>query len=139
MPERSFRSFLARSLDAIVVECPPAHAALTRALRGRDVTVVVDDEGVGIRGEADRLALGTPCAQATVEFRSRRRTLVDLTRGRDAFLDAVLAGRIEIQGPVGEIAVFHDALFFYLSGAVRCPSLPPLLAAFAADEGDAPS
>ncbi len=32
--------------------------------------------------------------------------------------------------------VFHDALFLYLSGAVRCPSLPALLAAFAASEGD---
>jgi hypothetical protein len=133
---QSFRSFLARSLDAIAAECPTAHVALTQALTGRDVTVVVDDERVGIRGEPDGLRLGPPSAAATVEFRSPRRTLVDLTDGRDAFLDAVLAGRIEIQGAVGEIAVFHDALFLYLSGAVRCPSLPALLAAFAASEGD---
>jgi hypothetical protein len=141
VPERSpasasFASFLGRSLDAIAAECPPAHAAMTRALRGRDVTLVIDDEAVGLRGEADRLAVGTPRSDAVVEFRSRRRTLVDLTSGRDAFLDAVLAGRIEIRGPVGDIALFHDALFFYLSGAVRSPSLPTLLAAFAADQGD---
>lgn len=136
MPERTFAWFLGRSLDAIAAECPTAHVAMTRALAGRDVTIVIDGEAVGVRGTGERLALGTPSRDAPVEFRSRRRVLVDLTSGRDGFLDAVLAGRIDVQGPVGDIARFHDALFFYLSGAVRSPSLPTLLAAFAADQGD---
>lgn len=137
-PPVPFAWFLGRSLETIAAECPAAHAAMTRTLRDRDVTIVIDGEEVGVRGETDRLTLGPRRPDAPVEFRSRRRTLVDLTSGRDGFLDAVLAGRIDVQGPVTEIARFHDALFFYLSGAVRCPSLPTLLAAFVANQGDPP-
>lgn len=133
----SFRRFLERSLDAIAAEMPDAYAALCATLGTRRVVLEVDAERVGIVCDGESLRLGEPDAKTAVEFRTTRETLLDVTAGRLSFLEAALAERISLRGTVDEVARFYDGLLVYLRGAVRSPSLPGLLEAFAGLAGGA--
>ena len=136
-PDGSFRGFLERSLEAIAAEMPAAYDALCATLGCRRVVLGIDAERVGIRCDGRRLAVGDPDPGATVEFRSSPHTLRGLTSGRLSFLDAALDDRLLLRGAVDEIVVFYDGLLAYLRGAVRSPSLPGLLDAFAGRPGGA--
>lgn len=116
---------------------PDAYHALCATLGTRRVVLEIDAEGVGIDCDGDRLRLGERGPGAAIEFRATRETLLDLTAGKLSFLEATLGGRILLRGAVDEIAVFYDGLLAYLRGAVRSPSLPRLLDAFAGLPGGA--
>ncbi|MBY0279181.1 hypothetical protein K2Z84_27935 [Candidatus Binatia bacterium] len=126
----SFRSFLARSLDAIAREAPRLHGALARRLRGARVRLCVDDERVAVASDGSVVRVGDDRADATVELRTDSATLLDLTSGAIGFLDAALEDRMVVVGGVDEVVGFYDALVLYLQGAVRSASLAWLLDEF---------
>jgi hypothetical protein len=121
---------LRRSLDAIEAEVPAIHRLLCERLGRLPVRLVIDDEHVVVANAGTRLALVADLDGCGTQFRSDRATLLDLVHGRSTFLDAVVAGRVDLTGAVGDLLGFYDALQVYLHGAVRSPSLPSLLDEF---------
>lgn len=128
--ERSFRAFLARSLDAIAHETPAIARALAASLAGTLVRLCVDDERMVVASRRDGLAIADDLEGAIVELATDSTTLLDLTSGATSFLDAALAERLVVRGGVDEVVRFYDSLILYLQGAVRSPSLPWLLGEF---------
>lgn len=138
-PDRSFATFVRRALDAIRAEVPWAHEALRGALSGRTTLVVVDGEPAAVRTTpGDRSGAGQA---VDIEVLSRRlepdvvctttsRAIVDLIRGRNTLLDAVLSDRVELTGDVSALVAFHDALLLFLHGAVRARAFEGLLQEF---------
>jgi hypothetical protein len=71
---------------------------------------------------------GAPATSATtVVVRTGRATLLDLIDGRSSLTDAVLRDAVLLRGDRQDLVRFHDALWLYLQGAVRAPSMSELL------------
>lgn len=128
--DRSFRAFLARSLDAIGREAPAIHRELCRSLADSVVCLCIDEERMVVLPRHDDLVIRDDVPGVTVELVTDSATLLDLTSGATSFLDAALDERLVVLGGVDEVVRFYEALILYLQGAVRSPSLPWLLGEF---------
>jgi hypothetical protein len=69
---------------------------------------------------------------ACVEVRTGRATLLALIDGVRTLHDAVLSDAVQLRGGPEDLARFQDALWLYLQGAVRAPSMPEILGSFRA-------
>ena len=125
-----FRTFLARSFDALRREVPEAYSRMCRRLASRAVALRVDEERVAVvfaRDEARIVADGRECA---VEVRTSRTAVLRVIDARDTLMSAVLADRLVLRGAPRDVLAFHDALMAYVHGAVRARSFPDLLRQF---------
>jgi len=125
-----FRTFLARSFDALRCEVPEAYARMCRRLVARRVDLRVDDEHVAVvfaRDQARIVAEASPCA---VEVRTSRTAVLRVIDARDTLMSAVLADRLVLRGAPRDVLAFHDGLMAYVHGAVRARSFPELLRQF---------
>ena len=128
MAEGRFRRFLARSLERLAVEAPGHYRALASAVAPRQVVLRVDDEVVGLVVAAASVVVA-PALRPAVELRTDRTTLLALVRGGH-LLEAILDDRLFLRGAPADLVAFEAGLRCYLHGAVRAPSLPPLLDAY---------
>jgi hypothetical protein len=129
-PDDRFRTFLARSFDALRREVPDAYARMCRRLASRGVGLRVDDECVAVlftRDEARIVADASPCA---VDVRTSRTAVLRVIDARDTLMSAVLADRLVLRGAPRDVLAFHDGLMAYVHGAVRARSFPGLLRQF---------
>jgi hypothetical protein len=125
-----FRTFLARSFDALRREVPEAYARMCRRLDSRRVDLRVDGEHVAVvfaRDEARIVADGRP---GEVEVRTSRTAVLRVIDARDTLVSAVLADRLVLRGAPRDVLAFHDGLMAYVHGAVRARSFPGLLRQF---------
>jgi hypothetical protein len=126
----SFAVLVRRSLVVLRQEHPVAYQALCSQLAGELLLVVVEDEEIRLAFTRDAVReVEALAASPTTEFRTDRRTLIDILEGRSSLLEAVLGDRVYLLGAPRSLWRFHEGLVSYLQGAVRCPSFPPLLAA----------
>jgi hypothetical protein len=139
MPRSEFGDFLARSLAILERERPRHYAALCAAMRDRVALFRVDGPPVLVSFGEGRATVDPVITRAPVGIESAlsKQTILDLLDGELSLEEAVLSDRFFVRAPVSELHVFFQALLHYLRGAVRCPSLPTLLAAYR--RGDAPA
>jgi len=141
MSERAFASFLGESLDVMRRETPRAYAALCERLAPHVVHLVVGDEALGVCGNGDGYAVSVVAApaDASVDVRTTRATILALIDARLSLIDAILTDGIELRGCPDDVVAFHDALLTYVHGAVRSPSFPRLLRAYRAQPDPDPT
>jgi len=129
-----FATFLTGSLELLEREQPDVARRLAACLAHLTVSLQVDDEQAFLRADGGRtvLSTGAPAAPATVVVRTARATLLELIDGRCSLTDAVLRDAVLLRGDAEDLVRFHDALWLYLQGAVRAPSMPEILRRFRA-------
>ncbi len=136
-PERSFADFLGSSLAILRGEQPAAYLAMSGALGDSTLDLEVGGERVGLLGAASEVRLG-PSGHGGALVRSDRHTVLALIDGEVTLMEAIETDRIFLRGPLDELLRFHDALLWYLQGAVRARSMPPLLERYRSLDGEGP-
>jgi len=132
MADPGFASFLRRSLEALERELPDVGQRLAACLESLAVSVQVDDETMVVRSDGRRVSCDEAGGAAAVAVRTGRSTLLALIDGGTTLTDAVLSDGVLLRGDPADLVRFHDALWLYMQGAVRAPSMPDLLRAFRA-------
>lgn len=136
-PDTSFAGFVRRALTAIRAEVPWAYDALGKALSGRTTLLLVDGEPAAVRADAKAgIEVGEARGESDVVCTTTSRAILDLIRGRETLLEAVLSDRIELRGEVDALLAWHDALEMFLHGAVRARAFEGLLKDFQARVDD---
>lgn len=132
MENATFTTFLRGSLEMLEREQPDVARRLASSLAELTVALQVDDEQAFLRADAGRITLttGAPAPSPTVVVRTDRATLLELIDGRSSLTDAVLRDAVLLRGDADDLVRFHDALWLYLQGAVRAPSMPEILRRF---------
>src|SRR5215470_15796953 len=129
----SFARLLGESLWALARECPAAYHQTVRRLQGAAVLVDVGGERVVVHGSADGHELRPPVAgepPPTATLTATPSVLLGLLDGELTVLDCLLDERLHLVGSVHELLVLHEALDWYLRGAVRTSAFPDLLRRF---------
>ena len=132
MQSPGFASFLRRSLEALERDLPDVGRRLAQCLATLAVTVQVGDETTVVRSNGDRLVCEEAGDATGVVVRTGRATLLALIDGETTLTDAVLGGDVLLRGAPEDLVRFDDALWLYMQGAVRSPSMPDLLRRFRA-------
>jgi hypothetical protein len=109
---------------------PEAYGAMCEVLAPRALRLDVDDERVAVRFTAGDARLVRDDGDCAVEFRTTRRTILDVIDARRTLMGAVLGDRLMMRGTPRDVLAFHDGLMAYVHGAVRARSFPPLLQRF---------
>lgn len=130
MTERHFQRHLRAALAAVERETPSYHAAMVSALGPRVVLAEVDDECVALRTAGGRVQLDADAPAPSVLARSTHASLRALLAGAESVTEALLAGRLFLQGALADLLALETALGHFLRGAVRAPSLPLVLASY---------
>ncbi len=132
MEHTRFATFLRESLELLEREQPDVARRLAACLAHLTVALQVDDEHALLRADGGRIVLagGAPATPATVVVRTSRATLLELIDGRCSLTDAVLRDAVLLRGEAEDLVRFHDALWLYLQGAVRAPTMPEILRRF---------
>jgi hypothetical protein len=129
-----FAVLLERSLDAIAREAPGAYARVADATGADGVLLAVDAAPFVVRFDASpRTSHRLTSGAAAVDVRTDRDTILALLEGTLALVDALECERLWIQGRTDAVLRFDAALLAFLDGAVRAPSVLPLLDAFRDD------
>jgi hypothetical protein len=131
----SFFDLLEQSLEVLRHEIPDAHDEFVRTLGCRLVSIETDGERRIVSFSGSGMRTHGAGGRADVEIAFGRATVLDLVDGHLSLPHAVMTGRIELRGGVDSIGRFDRALQSYVSGAVRCPSMPRLLSRFRRNEG----
>jgi len=130
------------SLDTLRLECPQAYQRICDCLAPLTVALSLDGDPaslafcpgliriVPVEGPAPGPHGGQVGIQPDVHASASRSTIIDLLEGRSTIEDAILSDAILLRGRIDDIARFHDALLYYVCGAVRCPSFPAILAGY---------
>lgn len=129
----SFAALLGESLWALARECPAAYHQTVRRLQGAAVLVEVGGERVVVHGTADGHELRPPAAgdpPPSAALTASPAVLLGLLDGELTVLDCLLNERLHLVGSVHELLVLHEALDWYLRGAVRTSAFPDLLRRF---------
>ena len=124
------RRFVEDSLAVLSREAPVSYSTLCATLAGRRVCISCDGDVFALCfGSA---AVSTVAARPSdgVHLTVDRPTIFALVDGEFTFEEALREDRLDVRGEVTAVADLFDGLLVYLRGAVRCPSLPPLLADF---------
>ena len=147
---RPFRSYLVEALERIGREAPGAYAEICRALGARVIRIEVDGEVVSVTvvdggvggGRVGKgrvwegrivVVAGVGSGQSALRAATSRAEIVALTDGVSSLEEALTSERVRLSGEAGDLACGFDALAAFVQGAVRCPELEPLMAAFRRD------
>jgi hypothetical protein len=128
--DRSFSSFLSRSLELLEREAPAASARVAASLGARSVLVRVDGESLGLACKQRKLAVGPVPLHPSVSAQTTRDVLLALLQGEFTLTDAVMTSRVALRGPIDDLVALYAGLQAYFHGAVRSPGFPGLLDAF---------
>jgi hypothetical protein len=123
---------VADSLRALAAERPAELATLCALLAGRTLAIAVEGEPMAVSFDEGRVACARSAGPPAVRLRMRRALIADVIRARTSLAEALVDGRLEVTGPVDEIARLHEALLAYVHGAIRAPSFPALWQRFRA-------
>ncbi len=129
----SFAALLGESLWALARECPAAYHQTVHRLRDAAVLVEIGGERVVVHASGDGHELrapapGDPPPSATLT--ASPAVLLGLLDGELTVLDCLLDERLHLVGSVHELLILHEALDWYLRGAVRTSAFPDLLRRF---------
>lgn len=131
MTDRSFGTFLTRSLQALQRELPTASARMVELLGGREVWIHAEGSGVSVYPRAgsagSRLLILDRPQRPAVTAEASRQALCELLEARYSLAEAIYNDKILLQGELDDLLAFQDALDVYFCGAVRCPSFPAIL------------
>jgi hypothetical protein len=132
LPETdTFNQFMEASLVIMRQECPPAYQRMCDLLTPRKVMVMVDAEVITLTFEPRQISWKqAPEPEPAVILRSTRHIIIDLTDGKYTLQQAVMEGRVTVQGSLRDLILFHEGWLTYMRGAVHCPSVPDLLERF---------
>jgi hypothetical protein len=128
-----FAALLGESLWSLARECPAAYHQTVRRLQGATVLVEVGGERVVIVGTGDGHVLRAPAAsdpEPTATLTVSPSVLLGLLDGELTVLQCLLDERLHLVGSVHDLLVLHEALDWYLRGAVRTSAFPGLLRRF---------
>jgi len=129
----SFAALLGESLSALARECPAAYHQTVQRLKDAAVLVEIGGERVVVHASGDGHELrapahGDPVPSATLT--ASPAVLLGLLDGELTVLDCLLDERLHLVGSVHELLILHEALDWYLRGAVRTSAFPDLLRRF---------
>ena len=130
MSSASFFDLLEQSLEVLRHEMPDAHDEFVRTLERRLVSIETDGERRVASFSESGMRTHDTGERADVEIAFGRATVLDLVDGHLSLPHAVMTGRIELRGGIESIGRFDRALQSYVSGAVRCPSMPQVMSSF---------
>jgi len=111
-------------------EFPRAYFLICANLSGRSISVEVDGQFVFLDCRPLEVLLPNSIERADVRVVSSRRTILDVIDARLTIDQAVRNGSIYAGGRQSYIDNCHNALLFFVRGAVRSPSFPALLQEF---------
>jgi hypothetical protein len=119
-----------RSLDILRRECPEAYLRVCSSLARLVVALEVDGERVVLGFRPEHIDVLSADERADVDASTTRATIAHLYDGRLTIGKAIVSDAVLLKGRVDDLVGFHDALLDYVRGAARCPSFPPLVAAY---------
>lgn len=122
-----FARFLARALGALAGESPAWHAEVAAAVGPSGIAMDVDGEAFRLRFEGAALHLDGATHAAGLEVRTGRATILALAEGDLSLVAALESDRLFVRGALAAVLRFDTALLAFLEGAVRAPSLAPML------------
>lgn len=122
-----FARFLARALGALAGEAPAWHAAVAAAVGPAGIALRVDGETFRLRFEGAALRLDDATQAAGLEVRTGRATILALADGDLSLVAALESDRLFVRGALDAVLRFDTALLAFFEGAVRAPSLAPML------------
>ena len=122
----SFGEILRWSLWHMQRESPRAYGVMCRQAPAA-LTIVVDGEPAHVSFSPGRAEVRRAALPAPVYAETTRTAILDRADGRVSLTSAILEERLFLRGDVQALLRCHDAFVAYLNGAVRSPSLPPLL------------
>lgn len=121
-------AFVERALGVLETESPVAFHRLVDELRDGPAGLEVDRERFRIEVSGDALRVvrrpGPPDAGRVTAGAG---VVLDLIDGRAALLDAVLGGRLDVQGDCDTALRLARGLTAFVEGAIRSPGLRALL------------
>lgn len=125
-----FGRFLGRALGALEREAPGWHTALARAVGAAGLALDVGDESFALRFDGAELRLDPappPDRGPALRVATDRATIVALADGDISLVHALESDRLFVRGPLDDVLRFDTALLSFFEGAVRAPSLAPML------------
>jgi hypothetical protein len=111
-------------------EYPEAYFHICDTLQGRSLTLVIDGDETWIVARRFELLFVERLERSDVEIRSDSATVLDVIDARLTLNSAIHGGRLVAIGSREDLSACHEALVFFVKGAVRTPSLPLLLQEF---------
>lgn len=132
MPPSDLRTFVERSLIALEYEAPASYRRLCGALAGQRVGISADGRQFALDCNGRTITAGPADGREGIVLGTDRETILALIDGVLSLEDALRKDRLIARGGVTLAVRTFDALLIYLRGAVRCPSLPPMLEQFRA-------
>jgi hypothetical protein len=121
------RRLLRAALDTLGREAPAHHDLLCGALAALPINLDIDREAFSVRVADGTAAIAAPIDPPRVTVRTDLDTAHALLDAQLTILEAVRAGRLDVRGRAGDLAVAAEALSAFLHGLVRCPSGGALL------------
>ena len=119
---RTAAVIIADALACVAREVPDAHARMCAAFGTRTVALTIGSEIMHLALEGEELTTAAVSVRASVDVLCR------ILEGETAILDAVLAGDLVVAGGPNDLIATSAAATWFLEGAVRCLSTPPLSA-----------
>lgn len=109
-------------------ECRLAYHSLCEVLAQRQVALHVDGEALALVFTRQH-AVTLPLTEAIpdIHLSLTRAAILDLVDGKLTLQEAILEGRVNLQGNLPNLLLFHEGWLAYMRGAIRCPSFPDLL------------
>ncbi len=122
--------FVRASLVALGSECPEAYRAMCDRLGTREVELRVGGEVVALRFGLGIVEVVEAPADPQLLFISTRWAVLDLADEGASLLTAIRNGTVLLDGEAPDRAAFLEGVSAGVSGLVRSPSFPGLLAAY---------
>jgi hypothetical protein len=124
---KSNNDFVRRALALLRGELPEAYFKICQAIAGKSLALTIDADRMFLRVTRFGIEFVTDTGDSDVRIESDRSTVLDTIDARLTLESAIRSGRLLVVGTREDLASCHEALLFFVRGAVRSPSFPALL------------
>lgn len=135
VPCRTLGDYVAALVDRLAAGEPGSHRRLVDLVGPRRARITLDHETVEVFHENDALVVEAgPNGKPLSGWGSTdRQTVLDLLDGYVEVNEAILDGRIRVEGGVDDVSRMFQAIEILLDASTRIPSLPRLAEDFRRD------
>jgi hypothetical protein len=132
-PPLTLAEYIAALIDELGRVHPTALARMRYVIGTRRARIALDNEAVEVRFEADRLAIAPAAADAAIDGSGSTdsSTVLDILNGYLEVNQAILDGRLLVEGDVEDVHRIFIAIEILLDASARTPGLRQLASRFA--------